>query len=299
MTGPAPTVLVTGSNGFLAPHVIRAIARDLPAATVLRFGDRLDRIGPFLSAGPRPCMVVHLAARTARGGPAEPGETERLVAANIVGVQELLRELHHREIGRLLFASTLDVYDAAAPTINESSPVAPRTPYAASKWLGETLAQDWARTQRANLTIVRIGNLYGPGEAAYRKLIPVTIERALRGQSPIVVGRGRALRDFVYVEDAASMVVSLARRLMTNGGDDVVNLASGVATSVADVVRIIGEEVGFSSEAVDTDPESVSASPVFDVKKLESCVSARPYTPMRDGIRREVAWFRRRLNAAR
>ncbi|HYV95992.1 MAG TPA: dTDP-glucose 4,6-dehydratase [Gemmatimonadaceae bacterium] len=223
-------ILVTGGAGFIGSHFVRHAARgatnarvtvldaltyagdlrriaDVASAITFVQGDICDRalLDSLLAADDASGVdaVVHFAAEThVDRSLADPAPFLR---TNIAGTQTILEAIRARgALGpRLLHVSTDEVYgDLAAgdAPFTERSPLAPSSPYSASKAAGDSLVLAWVRSYGLRATIVRGANNYGPFQYP-EKLIPVVIEHALAGRSIPLYGDGLQRRAWIHVED--------------------------------------------------------------------------------------------------
>lgn len=284
-----PTFLVTGASGFVGRHVVAALAARFPDATVRtlagRLADARAGVAPFVE---RFDGVFHLAARTARAsGPESADDARSVIEANVTGLDALLAALDGR-CERLVFASTLDVYrpPGEGEILHEASPLGPTSIYGASKVLGETLVRAWSARHGVPFAILRLTHVYGPGERRYRKLIPVAIERALAGEPIAVSGDGSALRDVLYVADAAHAFVAAWQRLST-GSLDTINVATGRSVSVLEVARTIAALVPGTRLALEGAPAAPQRSYRFDVARMGEALGVA-VTPLEAGLRAEI-----------
>jgi GDP-4-dehydro-6-deoxy-D-mannose reductase len=236
-------ILVTGANGFLGRHLVEALAAagetpialsieraGLPDGVEFVAADVRDRDG--LSAAVRridPDAIVHLAALSHVGS--SWSEIPSYYAVNVAGSENLFAAAGGR---RVLFASSAEVYGAVPANeqpIAEERPLAPRSPYALTKAAGERLALQFG------VTVVRLFNLLGPGQAptfALPSFADQLAAIAAGEREPVLrVGNLEARRDFVHVRDAAD-----ALRLLLARGErgTSYNLASGTAHSIAEML---------------------------------------------------------------
>ncbi len=240
------TVLVTGGAGFIGSAVCRLLmaaggARVVnldkltyaasPSALVsiadapnYRFvqGDIGDRtLVASLLAEERIDAVMHLAAEShVDRSLADAGQ---FIATNITGTYHLLEAVldHWRGLDRagqrrfrFLHVSTDEVfgdlpYDSGI--FDEDSPYRPSSPYAASKAAADHLVRAWARSYDLPVLLTNCSNNYGPFQHA-EKLIPLTITRALRGETVPVYGDGKNVRDWLHVDDHARALDLVLRR---------------------------------------------------------------------------------------
>jgi UDP-glucose 4-epimerase len=294
--------LVTGASGFLGTHLVQHLARRHPSTTTVGVGrlrstrnvigvdTRLAALDKALRNPQLPHhydVVFHLAAATPkRAGDEEP---EPFVDANVLGTQHVLRAVEGRA-GRVVFASTLDVYAPSPVPITEESAVGPRTAYGASKLLAEALVRAWGTAKKTPTTIVRVGHLYGPGEGAYEKLIPVAIRDALAGRPVRRFGAGDEKRDLLYVTDAAEGLAAIGR-LSQDGVVDRVNLVHGEPVAVRTVLEVLCDEVGGAVVIEELPASRTPHSIAFDARCLRE-LGFSPKTSLREGLRAEIAWFR-------
>jgi dTDP-glucose 4,6-dehydratase len=159
----------------------------------------------------QPDAVLHLAEEShvdrSIDGPAA------FVTTNLVGTFTVLQEaLRHwrgmssprRQRFRLVHVSTDEVFGSLGDSgrFTESTPYAPSSPYAASKAGSDHLARAWHRTYGLPVIVTNCSNNYGPRQFP-EKLIPLTIRKALAGETLPVYGRGENVRDWLFVEDHA------------------------------------------------------------------------------------------------
>jgi dTDP-glucose 4,6-dehydratase len=239
------SILVTGGAGFIGSNLVRALLEKTKLQVVvldkLSYAGSLSNLGPCLrdprftfvqgDIGDRaavqsvfvkhaPVQVVHLAAEThvdrSIDGPRPFYET------NVMGTLELLeaaREYNaslkgpNRERFRFVHISTDEVYGSLGPTgsFSEKSPMAPNSPYAASKAAGEQLARAYWKTYELPVIIVNPSNNFGPFQFP-EKLIPLMILNAIAGKPLPIYGDGNQVRDWIFVEDHCSAILTVIEK---------------------------------------------------------------------------------------
>jgi dTDP-glucose 4,6-dehydratase len=125
------------------------------------------------------------------------------VATNVLGTQVLLSAAHAAGIPRFVHISTDEVYGSLGPedaAFTENAPLAPNSPYSASKAGADLLVRAFHETYGMNTVITRCSNNYGPYQFP-EKLIPFMLRRAVRDESLPVYGDGGNIRDWIHVED--------------------------------------------------------------------------------------------------
>jgi len=139
--------------------------------------------------------------------------------SNIKGTWTVLEAARRsRTLERLIVASSDKAYGASAQLpYSEEAPLLGRHPYDVSKSCADLLAQSYAWTYELPVAITRCGNLYGGGDLNFNRVVPGTIRSVLLDEEPIIRSDGSPLRDYLYVEDAASALLVLAERLPDEG----------------------------------------------------------------------------------
>lgn len=151
------------------------------------------------------------------------------------------RLLYEREYYKLFHISSSEAYGSAMKIpMTEEHPMNPTTPYAASKAACDHLLLSYHKTHDLDISILRPFNNYGPrqNDGLYAGLIPITINRILDDQLPILEGGGQQTRDFIYVEDTVEAILR-AGIYSDDIKGEVINICSGAELSVDTVIRII------------------------------------------------------------
>jgi dTDP-glucose 4,6-dehydratase len=135
------------------------------------------------------------------------------IETNVRGTQVLLEAAREARVRRFLHVSTDEVYGSLGPTglFTEETPLAPSSPYSASKAGSDLLALAYARTFGMHVVVTRCSNNYGPYQFP-EKLIPLMIANALRDLPLPVYGDGRNVRDWIHVEDHCRGLVAALER---------------------------------------------------------------------------------------
>ncbi|MCL6502926.1 MAG: dTDP-glucose 4,6-dehydratase [Pirellulales bacterium] len=327
-----PTWIVTGGAGFIGSEFVRqsVLRGDVRVVTLDKLtyagnretlaqvwehsqhrfvqGDIADAaLVARLLEEERPQAVVHLAAEThvdrSIDGPAP------FVATNVVGTVRLLEEVcrywqrlppGQREAFRFLHVSTDEVFGTLGPEgrFTESSPYAPRSPYAASKAAADHFARAWFHTYGLPVIVTHSSNNYGPYQYP-EKLIPLMTLNALEGKPLPVYGDGRQVRDWLHVADHCEALRCILER--ADPGSTYL-IGAGEERANIDVVRAICREVDAARPDLPHAPcESlitlVADRPghdrryALDTSRLRHDVGWRPRHSFAAGLAATVRWY--------
>ncbi|MBG0777367.1 MAG: dTDP-glucose 4,6-dehydratase [Desulfovibrionaceae bacterium] len=124
------------------------------------------------------------------------------VTTNVLGAQVLLDAARKASVGRFVHISTDEVYGSLGPEgkFTETTPLAPNSPYSASKAAADLMVRAYVQTYGMDAVITRCSNNYGPYQFP-EKLIPLMFDRASAGEPLPVYGDGGNVRDWIYVRD--------------------------------------------------------------------------------------------------
>jgi len=309
-------VLVTGGAGFISSNVIRHLLARTPYEVVsldaLTYAGNVDNLADVM--GHERLSFVHGDIRDARlvrdvvagvdviVNAAAESHVEKSIAdggsefvrTNVEGTQILLDAIRATPVERFLLVSSSEVYGTARYSpMDEEHPLEPRSPYAATKAGADRLAYSYFVTYGLPIVIVRPFNNYGPRQHP-EKVVPRFILQALTGTPLTVHGDGHASRDWLYVDDDAEALEALIEAPLETVAGEVVNVATGIDISVAEIARLVVDAVGTPEAAV----EHVAERPgqvdrhIGSTGKLSALTGWRARTTFVEGLERTVAWYR-------
>ena len=250
-------ILVTGASGFTGKHFI-AEARS-NGHEVIALKAKLNDVASLNQEvwSIAPTAVVHLAAITY----VDHDDVEEIYRVNIVGTRNLLQALVKLDIvpRAVLLASSANVYgNSAVEMIDESTEPMPANDYAISKLAMEFMAKLWA--DRLPIFITRPFNYSGVGQSR-QFLLSKIVDHFQRGERVIELGNIDVERDFSDVRFVSKAYLALLEKCPFG---EKINICSGVANSLNDVLVIMNDIAGYEI-AVHVNPSFVR---VNDVKKL-------------------------------
>lgn len=283
-------VLVTGGAGFIGSHLVDLLVARGHQVTVLDNlyrGDwgHLERhlrsrsvrllekdVRDFESvyrAGADAEVVYHLAAQAnVMGALSDPDYS---LTTNVLGTFNVLKAAASHGARRVVFSSSREVYgEPEQVPVREETPLAPKSPYGASKVAGEAYCRAWAQTNGLETFVLRLANVYGLRDRD--RVIPRWLERAGRGQ-PLDLFGGDQVLDFISVERAVDALLAAADRPV----DGPVNVGSGRGTSLKELAARILE--------VSDSPSQLRLLParqgevvkfVADVRKMRRLLGVEP-----------------------
>jgi UDP-glucose 4-epimerase len=297
--------LVTGGAGFIGSHLVdRLIAEDYEVVVVddLSAGkpENLNEKAEFHHLDVRDeklrevvkeiDIVFHFAAQAQVRVSLEDPVYDASV--NIGGAINLL-EACRGEVEKIVYASSGGaVYgEPKYLPVDEEHRIAPLSPYGVSKYIVEQYLSVYESIYGLPYVALRYGNVYGPRQDPYGEagVIAIFASRMLRNEAPVINGDGRQTRDFIYVRDAVDAGMLAAQRKATG----VINIGTGVETSVNDVYRIIKEELGSGVEARHGPAIKGEVRRIcLDVKKARKTLGWEAKVSLREGIREFLNYLR-------
>jgi UDP-glucuronate 4-epimerase len=245
----------------------------------------------------RPDYVVHLAAQAGvRHSLVDPRAYTR---ANVDGFLEILEAARAHPVRHLLYASSSSVYGAStAVPFTETDPAdRPLSLYGATKRANELMAHSYARLFGIAATGLRFFTVYGPWGRPDMALFAFT-KAILAGEPINVFNNGRMQRDFTYIDDVAQAVVRLVPLPPVATGDasaphTIFNIGNHTPISLDRFIAAIEAALGRTAirRNLPMQPGDVPAT-FANVDRLANAVGFAPQTPIEEGVRRFVAWYR-------
>jgi UDP-glucose 4-epimerase len=235
----------------------------------------------------RPDAVYHLAAQSSVT--VSVTDPARDCAINVMGTLNVV-EAARRHRSPVVFSSTggaLYGNEAPIPTPESFRP-APISPYGASKWAGEAYISSWANADGIPHTVCRLGNVYGPRQSPHGEagVVAIFSDRLLRGEAPILYGKGRPTRDYIHVDDVARAL------LLATGNGGVFNVATGVETAVKDIFGVLASLAGTTDEPLlaPLRPGELERS-CLDPSEAATLLGFDARIGLHDGLESTFSWF--------
>jgi dTDP-glucose 4,6-dehydratase len=309
-------VLVTGGAGFIGSSFVRYVLRTQRDVEVLNFDaltyagnlHNLDEVAQdgryrFVRgdiANPddveavfseyRPEVVVNFAAETHVDRSIE--DPRPFLRTNVLGTQCLLEAAREFKSSKFVQVSTDEVYGSLGPdgAFREDTPIAPSSPYAASKASADMWALSYFKTYKLPVLITRCSNNYGPCQFP-EKLIPVLIMNATEDRPLPIYGDGLNVREWIFADEHSRAVWTAIER---GRPGEAYNVGSGQEKTNLEVVREILRLLGKPESLIHyvQDRPGHDWRYAMDCSKIEKEWGWRTEVDFTDGLRATIDWYR-------
>src|SRR5256884_4014428 len=306
-------VLVTGGAGFIGSHFLRLLLQRQETRVVnldaLRYSGNLDNLRDVdgrpsytfvhgdicdeelvgrVVREHRIDAIVNFAAEThVDRSIVEPGG---FVRTDVVGTAVLLEAARSAGVKRFLQVSRDGVYGAVQTgRSSESDPLAPRSPYSASKAAGDLLVLSYSTTSRMPVLVTRGSNTFGPNQYP-EKFVPLFVTNALEDQPLPLYGDGLQQRDWLYVQDHCE---AIALVLEKGEPGQVYNVGTGEERPNLEVAEAILGLLGKPRSLL----RHVTDRPGHDRRYALNCTKIaklgwKPRVAFQDALKETVSWYR-------
>ena len=303
--------LVTGGAGFIGSHLVEKLLKINHEVLVIdnlstgkinninqieriqfiegEIGDE-ESLSKILKFNPDYCF--HLAAQSSVTVSVENPSLDE--DCNIIQPLRLINSIKGTQCSRFFFSSsggTIFGVPKTIPTKENDFGSEPASPYGNSKKkLNEYIIDNFQGTE-INFSILNFANVYGPrqdphGEAG---VISIFTKKFVSGKKPIIYGTGEQTRDFVYVGD----VIDALHKCMSSEENHILNIGSGVETSVLELVSTIGAALNFESEVIfKPEREGELLRSVLDCSLAKESINWRAETSLEEGISEVINWVK-------
>ncbi|WP_438351890.1 dTDP-glucose 4,6-dehydratase [Paenibacillus sp. FA6] len=293
-------VLVTGGSGFIGSNFIRYMLNKYASISIVNF-DQLTYAGNLenlISVEHNPNYYF------VRGDICCKSQVEAVVKnhniniivnfaaeSHILGTRTLLEAAREFQVTRYIQISTDEVYGSLGETgyFTEETPLAPSSPYSASKAGADLLVRAYHETYGLHTNITRCSNNYGPFHHP-EKLIPLMITNALENKELPIYGDGLNIRDWLHVEDH---VVAIDLVIQAGRSGEVYNVGGHNERSNIDIVEKILSVLGESTDLIRymEDRKGHDGRYAMDPSKIMQELQWKPHYTFDNGIRETIKWY--------
>ncbi|AWX58568.1 dTDP-glucose 4,6-dehydratase [Brevibacillus brevis] len=218
-------------------------------------------------------------------------QPDLFVKTNVLGTQTLLDAAKQFQVQKYVQISTDEVYGSLGPTglFTEETPLAPNSPYSASKAAADLLVRAYHETYGLAVNITRCSNNYGPYHFP-EKLIPLMVIHALRGKQLPVYGDGLNVRDWLHVKDHCAAIDLVIHR---GRSGEVYNVGGNNEWTNIDIVKTILKQLGKSEDLIQfvKDRPGHDRRYAIDATKLRSQLGWEPIYTFESGIVETIEWY--------
>jgi dTDP-glucose 4,6-dehydratase len=309
-----PHVLVTGGCGFIGSNFIRYLLETQPAVRITNL-DKLTYAGNLANLAD---VASDARYRFVHGDIANRETVRQLVSGidclfnfaaeshvdrsihdsgpfvqtNVIGTQVLLDAAREFKVPRFIQISTDEVYGSLGPAgyFTEETPLAPNSPYSASKAAADLLVRSYVHTFDLPAIITRCSNNYGPYQFP-EKLLPLFITNLLADQPVPVYGDGQNVRDWIHVRDHCAAVCTVWQKgkpgeVYNIGGESErtnLQITHGLLEALgkpASLIRYVKDRLGHDRRYA------------IDCSKIKGELGWRPGIKFEDGLRDTIEWYK-------
>ncbi|OXM88404.1 dTDP-glucose 4,6-dehydratase [Paenibacillus rigui] len=307
-------VLITGGAGFIGSNFVKYLSNKYPHYRItnldaLTYAGNLENLksidtlpnytfvkGNILDSslvdqlcGQGIDIVLNFAAESHVDRSIE--DPQLFIKTNVLGTQVLLDSAKKHNLRKFVQISTDEVYGSLGPTglFTEKTPLAPNSPYSASKAGGDLLVRSYHETFGMNVNITRCSNNYGPYQFP-EKLIPLMILRTLTDQPLPIYGDGLNVRDWLYVEDHCS-AIDLVMHQGISG--EVYNIGGNNEKTNLEIVRSILQELNKPESLINfvQDRPGHDRRYGIDATKIRTELGWKPKHHFEAGIQATIQWY--------
>jgi nucleoside-diphosphate-sugar epimerase len=283
-------ILITGTSGFIGKHLLSAVIKEygreavvaLTSAPVtgcrylLHNNYNFDKDYFFTNDCSHIHTIIHAGAFTPKNG--KQANDWKQCNSNIFNTDRLL-SAGLPELQKVIYLSTLDVY-GKCDVVTEQSAISPVSLYGDSKYYCEKMINAWSDATKKLGQVLRVGHVYGPGEEAYEKLIPVTMTRLIEGKPVQLWGNGEETRAFIYIKDVIKAILA-SLKLEDSPGP--INLVSDQTVHVRGLIDKIIDISGLTPTLEKIPTTSAARSLRFDSGKMKKYLLPAEL-PLQDGL---------------
>ena len=312
-------VLITGAAGFMGSHLTEALlekgaeitafvrSADLDTFKKNREGNLdlvKDKISKFVEGDianektteqikkESPEVIFHLAAQAYV--PYSLEQPLDVLKTNLIGTLNVLNAAREIEgIERIVCTSSSEVYGTAlTDKIDETHPLNPNSPYAASKIAADRYCYSYWKTYSIPVAIIRPFNTFGPRHTY--DVIPKFIQLALKDESITIHGEGKQSRDFTYVSDTVNGFMLMGERKEAIG--KAVNFGNGKAYTINQTAELIKKLSGSKSEISHVESRQADVKRLIcDYSLANKLFGWKPKVSFEEGLKKNIEWEKERI----
>jgi len=306
-------VIITGGAGFIGSNFVRYMLKKYPKYKIINIDDltycgNLENLSEiennpnytFIKGNimdkklineivPNSDYIINFAAESHVDRSIE--DPEIFIKTNILGTQNLLENARKHGIMKFIQVSTDEVYGSLGEEgyFSEDTPLAPNSPYSASKAGADLMVRAYHKTYKLPINITRCSNNYGPYQFP-EKLIPLMISNALENRELPVYGDGMNIRDWLHVYDHCS-AIDLVMHHGKNG--EIYNIGGNNEKTNIEIVKLILDHLGKDESMIKyiKDRPGHDRRYAIDSTKIRKELGWKPKYSFETGIKKTIKWY--------
>ncbi|MBI5873411.1 MAG: GDP-mannose 4,6-dehydratase [Candidatus Omnitrophica bacterium] len=309
-------VLITGHEGFLGSHLTKylvscgakivgldillgrknTVFSDLDRKKITAVKGNVANYGLLngIIQKHRIEYVFHLAAEAIVGECLK--RPMRAFQSNIRGTWSLLEACRNSGIVKAIVIASSDKAYGSHDRLpyKETYPLQGKHPYDVSKSCADLLAHAYFHTFGVPVVVTRCGNIYGPGEYNFSRIVPDSIRSIILNKPVIIRSDGNFTRDYVYVDDIVQGYLLLAQRAQKLGlAGEAFNFSTENPVTVLELVKKICRSAGYASECkILNQVKYEIKNQYLSANKARKVLGWRPKYSLEDGLERTIRWYR-------
>ncbi|KGA97301.1 epimerase [Alkalihalobacillus alcalophilus ATCC 27647 = CGMCC 1.3604] len=305
-------VLITGGAGFIGSQLVKRILPEADKVTIIDdlttgnehsipkskkihfYNDSILNEELLAVILQDVDYVFHVAARNLV---MSMQELKKDLEVNTLGTLVLLEQtkLHAKRLKRFVYSSTSSIYGVATnfPTKEKEKNI--NTPYAASKYCAEQYVTLYQQNYELPCTIVRLSNVFGPGQLASNPYCGVVAKffEAIKSNEPLQIhGNGLQTRDFTYIDDAIEAFLTVATNERAIG--EIYNVGTGIETTINDLSKIVTSiyrKKDYPVVYVEKRDVDTVERRQLSIKKMKKHLNWRPEFKVDEGLKCTLEWL--------
>jgi CDP-glucose 4,6-dehydratase len=243
-------------------------------------------------------VIFHLAAKSLVGqGLQYP---LKAFSTNIRGTWNVLEASRNsNSVKAIIVASSDKAYgNQKILPYKETTPLCGNHPYDVSKSCADLLAYTYFHTYGLPVAITRCGNIFGPGDFNFSRIIPDTVRCALTGKTLLIRSDGKFIRDYIYVDDIVNGYLLLAQNLRKlNLAGEAFNFSDENPITVLELVKKIYKLIGKKENyKILNQAKFEIRDQCLDSAKARRVLNWKPKVSLKDGLKKAIYWYSCLLN---
>lgn len=225
-----------------------------------------------------------------------PYETYKTNIMGTLNILEAIREINPKIL--LIYSSSDKAYgELKNKEYKESDSLFSVYPYDLSKSCSDLICQSYSKIYNLKIAIVRCGNLFGPGDFNFKRIVPETIMRGLQNKRLIIRSSGKLVRDYLFIDDAVRAYILILKKLSKKKSKNLLiyNVGSKFNLTVLQLVKLILKNM--SKENLQPKILNYSKSEIkfqkLNFDKIKKDLNWSQKVSMKDGIKKTLNWYQK------